>query len=145
MGQFGVTEGEFTCMFIHIFTGVFGQNMWNYKLNELLPFANNLSSLHPTIDQILGIKLGTSFVYFYAGMLLSVSLILAIRTIFTSENRSKSISEFLGFFLLVAMELSWSKMKIYGAYNGVILVNFGIVASLLVCKMIICSVTKVPY
>lgn len=130
-------------MFIHIFTGVYGQNMWNYKLYELLPFSSHISSIHPVVNQIMELKLGTSFVYFYAGMLLTVSLLIVLRTVFSSEDKARSISEFLGFFLLVAMELSWSKMKIYGAYNGVILVNFGIIASLLVSKMIICSVTKV--
>ena len=43
------------------------------------------------------------------------------------------------------MELSWSRMKIYETLNGIILVNFGIIASLLVSKMIICSVTRVPF
>ena len=41
------------------------------------------------------------------------------------------------------MELIWSRMKIYDKYNGIILVNFGIVASTLICKIIICTVTKV--
>ena len=32
---------------------------------------------------------------------------------------------------------------IYEKYVGIILVNFGILASLFICKLIICSVTKV--
>ena len=41
------------------------------------------------------------------------------------------------------MEITWSTFDIYNLYNGVILTNFGVVASFLICKMIICSVTKV--
>lgn len=28
VGQFGVTEGEYTCAIIHIITGIFGQDFW---------------------------------------------------------------------------------------------------------------------
>ena len=41
------------------------------------------------------------------------------------------------------MEFIWFNLAIYEEYNGIILVNFGIIQSLIICKMIISSTTKV--
>lgn len=49
----------------------------------------------------------------------------------------------MGILIIATMELVWSYLDIYSVYNGLILVNFGVMASLLICKLIICSVTKV--
>lgn len=132
-------------MLIHLLTGVFGQKMWALKISTLIPFSSNISSMHPLIDQFFGLELGTVVVYFYAVLLLSVSIFITLKTAFDSNNKWKSCCEFLSFVLLVIMELNWSKMEMYNGYNGIILVNFGIVASLMVSKMIICSVTHVIY
>jgi len=43
---------------------------------------------------------------------------------------------------MVGMEFIWINLPIYNTYNGIILVNFGIITSLIVCKVIISSVTK---
>jgi len=43
---------------------------------------------------------------------------------------------------MVSLEFIWLRVAIYGSYNGLILVNFGIITSLIVCKVIISSVTK---
>lgn len=51
--------------------------------------------------------------------------------------------QFVSLGILILMEFLWSRMKIYEQYSALILVNFGIITSLIVCKMIICSVTKV--
>lgn len=53
------------------------------------------------------------------------------------------VGEYLTFGLMVGMELIWMGLWIYEKYVGIILVNFGILASLFICKLIICSVTKV--
>jgi len=50
--------------------------------------------------------------------------------------------EWLGMIVLVCLEFIWLRLPIYGTYNGLILVNFGIITSLIVCKVIISSVTK---
>lgn len=64
-------------------------------------------------------------------------------TVLSSADKKRSIGEFFSFICLVAMEITWSHTSIYAKYNGIILVNFGLIASTLICKMIICSVTKV--
>ena len=143
VGQFGVTEGEFTCMFIHILTGIFGQGIWTTSILGLAPFLGSLATIHPLINTFLNLKLSLILIYFYAGLLISVSVYITLKTILDSDKKKQCTFEFLSFFVLILMEVSWSKMKIYQTYNGVILVNFGIIASLMVCKMIICSVTNV--
>lgn len=50
--------------------------------------------------------------------------------------------EWSGLILIVIMEFIWMRLPIYNYYGGLILVNFGLVTSLLVCKVIISSVTK---
>jgi hypothetical protein len=37
VGQFGVTEGEYTCAIIHVITGIMGQKFWSIKIADLLP------------------------------------------------------------------------------------------------------------
>jgi hypothetical protein len=37
VGQFGVTEAEFTCLFIHLISGIFGQNVWEISISAIIP------------------------------------------------------------------------------------------------------------
>lgn len=37
VGQFGVTEAEFTCALIHLISGIFGQDFWQISLSIFLP------------------------------------------------------------------------------------------------------------
>jgi hypothetical protein len=68
-----------------------------------------------------------------------------VKTVLTAEKPLKSLGELVPLGILVVMELVWMRLPIYEKYSAIILVNFGIVASLLVCKVIICSVTKVTF
>jgi len=70
-----------------------------------------------------------------------------ISALITSNNRLRSIGELLPAILMIGIELIWMRLIIYEKYNGIILVNFGILAALFVSKMIISSVTKMtlPY
>jgi len=43
---------------------------------------------------------------------------------------------------LLFMEYIWMQLGIYDKYNGIILLNFGVLLSLTICKMIVSSVTK---
>jgi hypothetical protein len=42
-----------------------------------------------------------------------------------------------------SLEFVWFSNPVYASMAGPILINFGIVISLIVCKLIICSTTKV--
>jgi hypothetical protein len=45
VGQFGVTEGEYTCAIIHIITGIFGQDFWQIRISSFIPFEGIVDSL----------------------------------------------------------------------------------------------------
>lgn len=89
VGQFGVTEGEFTCMFIHILTGIFGQSMWSNTIVEVLPFT--LETSNEIVLTILNFKLGMALVFFYGGMLLSMCIVMTTVTILSNHNKVKQI------------------------------------------------------
>ena len=49
-------------MFVHLFTGVFGQSMWALKLTQLVPFLSSLAGIHPAVNSFLNWNLGTLIV-----------------------------------------------------------------------------------
>ena len=82
--------------------------------------------------------------YFLGILLPTLGLISFIKMIVSNqESRLRMFLEWSGLILIVAMEFIWMRLPIYEHYNGVILINFGLITSLLVCKVIISSVTKV--
>lgn len=131
-------------MFIHIITGIWGQEVWQTSILQLLSLSPaDLAVVPPFFLKYLDMNLGPMVVYFYSTLLCLVLVYTILNTLIFSKDKSRTVLEFFSFALLVLMELTWSNMSIYAEYSGIILVNFGIVASTLVCKIIVCSVTKV--
>ncbi len=58
-------------------------------------------------------------------------------------RRLKPLGEFFTLAIILSIEFIWLNLSIYEQYNGIILVNFGVIMSLIICKIIISSVTKV--
>ena len=120
--------------------------MWQITLSEILMIPSAvMASLPSIIVQALSMTLTTTIVYFYGGLLLAMCVYMVAKTTYESHNKFACITEFFSFTLMVLMELTWSNLDIYNKYNGLILVNFGVIASTIVCKIIICSVTKVLF
>lgn len=144
VGQIGVTEGQHLCMLVHILTGIYGQRMWQIKPINFLPqqFLNYAKS-HDFINNMLSITLGTTLVYFFSVLTLAMSLVMFFRTLPQAKSKFEAASQYLSSILLVIMEIAWSRTKLYDHYSGLVLVNFGFLASLILCKLIICTVTKV--
>lgn len=51
VGQFGVTEGEYTLVVVHFLTGLYGQDFWKIKAADILPaslthYQNSHKILH---------------------------------------------------------------------------------------------------
>lgn len=145
VGQFGVTEGEYTLVIVHFLTGLFGQDFWRVTAADFLP-ASLLAhkETHPLLNHILTSDLGTVIIHGFAISISIMIVYMILRTLYVAQDRTQAIGEFFSICLLAVMELTWSTFTIYELYNGVILTNFGIIASFLISKMIICSVTKVP-
>lgn len=144
VGQIGVTEGQHLCMLVHILTGIYGQRMWQIKPINFLPqqFLNYAKS-HVFITKMLSITLGTTLVYIFSALVLLMAFVMFFRTLPQAKSKFEAASQYLSSMLLVIMEIAWSRTKLYDHYSGLVLVNFGFLASLILCKLIICTVTKV--
>lgn len=61
-----------------------------------------------------------------------------------SKNTVEAASQYFSSILIIIMCIVWGSTNFFDSYCGLILVNFGVVASLVLCKLIICTVTKMP-
>lgn len=53
VGQFGVTEAEYSLGLVQLLTGIYGQNMWKISLSDLLPSTlTQYKNLHPLLEYI---------------------------------------------------------------------------------------------
>lgn len=133
-------------MLIHILTGIFGQGFWAISLDFLLPesLTAGLYSSYPLIQTIMSLKVKEAVVYIIGVLLPLLSIVSFGRMIMNNqESKIKMFFEWLGLLLIIAMEFVWFRLPIYSKFTGIILVNFGLITSLIVCKVIISSVTKV--
>lgn len=82
VGQFGVTEGEFTCMFIHILTAIFGQDMWSIRVGAMLPkiLLSPLLEMWPN-SNLEEVKVGSIVIYFYGYLLFGLCIFSIVRTL----------------------------------------------------------------
>jgi len=130
-------------MLVHILTGIFGQKMWQITPLSVLPSKLTLTlKNYSWISKILKVTLGTSLVYLFAVVILILTVYMFIDTLKKAKNAFEAASQYLSSVLLVIMEITWSTTLLYEHYSGLILVNFGFLASLILCKLIICTVTK---
>lgn len=72
VGQFGVTETEYLCAFIHIITGIFGQDFWQINLSSFMPKFVNAS--FPALNSI---KIG-SLIAIGMGMIIFLIVIYSV-------------------------------------------------------------------
>lgn len=144
-GGLGITEYEIICILIHLITGIYGQAMWGFSLEFILPqsITASLSSLHPILQTILALKAKVAIAYLLGSLLLLSGIFRFMKTISsTNESTIKMSFEWLWLVLIIGMEFIWFKLPIYNRYCAIILINFGIITSLIVCKVIISSLTK---
>jgi len=91
----------------------------------------------------LKLELGGFIAYYFGGLIIALSLYSFIHTFISSETHMKPIKECFTFYIIVACEICWFDLAFYQQYSGVILLNFGLLSSLIICKVIISSVAKV--
>ena len=140
VGQFGVTEVELISLIIHLLTGIFGQGLWQFKLRDILPLS---WSSHEILSEAMELKLGGFIAYYFGGMIFLSCLYVFVTTIISSKNKVKPIRECLTFYLIVGLMVIWYNTSFYDQFKGMVLLNFGLLCSLIVCKVITSSVTKV--
>ena len=92
VGQFGVTEAEFTCFFIHILTGIFGQQMWQTSLMNIFGIPQSfISSLPSALANVFSLNLGPVVIYWYSTLLIVLIIFQVGRTIVTSADKLRSM------------------------------------------------------
>ena len=141
VGQYGVTEAEFTLIFVYLITGFFGTDFWFIRVSDVLPLVIKKNNI--ALYTLYKMKFSEILIYGLGSLFLLMNIYLIFKTILQSKEKKKTCLQFSSLLIMIVMEISWSRLEIYGEYSGFILLNFGIIQSLLICKMIICSVTKV--
>ena len=106
------------------------------KCDSLLFFV----SLPPEIG---GVRFTSVLLYGFTSIMYIMSLGAFLMNIFSLKNKLSSTAEFFSVLLIIAMEFMWVDYRFYAQYEGVVLLSFGMLVSLLASKMIISSVTKV--
>ena len=76
VGEFGVTESEYSLIFFHLITGIFGQSVWSTTVGSLLPSI--VTQLIPVLDDI---QLGRMMAYGYTGLIFSLCVYSYLSTI----------------------------------------------------------------
>ena len=143
VGQFGVTEGELIAFFMHLITGVKGQGFWAIQLLDVLP--NEAISLIPPelLEVVAPLKLGGVVCYSVGGLMYISSVYIFLKTVFNTGHLLKPFKEWFTILTIIGMELLWYRLSLFNEYQGLFLMNFGLMSSLIACKLIISSVTKV--
>jgi hypothetical protein len=129
-------------MIVHLLTGIYGQDFWQIRIRELLPsdwtFSDNI-----IVTGTLELKLGGFTAYYFGGIIFFSCLYLFFTTILSSKDKIKPIRECLTFYLIIVLMVIWYNTSFYDEFKGLVLLNFGLLCSLIICKVIISSVTKV--
>lgn len=143
VGQFGVTEAELSAMIVHLLTGIFGQDFWQVRVREVLPEAVTSLSSNAFFEWTLDLKLGGFTAFYFGGLIFFSCLYIFLSTLISSVDKKKPFRECCSFFIMVLLVVVWFYSSLYDQFKGMILLNFGLLFSLMNCKVIISSVTKV--
>lgn len=150
MYNFGVTELQFICAGMFFTAFAFGSQFWEATVVNALPsfltklLEKNFSS--PYLTMWLNSQMKSSIVN---GIILMFIIILigAMRSNWKHIRTTKkeALSQFVPISVVIAMEYIWYRNSIFASYAGLIMTSFGLLVSLLTCKLIICSMTKMKY
>ena len=120
-------------------TALFGQDIWLITFGSFMP-----SSLIVTYSWFAHVKIGTFIAYSF-GIAFFFMIMYGILSTVYQTKKLNSFGEYFTLVILLLICFVWFNLGLYEQYTGLILINFGIVESLLICKMIISSVTKVIF
>lgn len=92
MGQFGVTEGEYTLVVVHFLTGLYGQDFWKIKAIDILPASlTNLKDSHKLFHYIFTEDLGTVVIHGFAITIVITILYVLIGTLIKAHDRAQAL------------------------------------------------------
>jgi ethanolaminephosphotransferase len=86
LGQFGVTEAEYTVVIVHILTGIFGQHFWKFTLAQILPQSfSDIINIHPLINHYINEDIGTLIIHGFAVAILLVIVVGFFKTLYEAK------------------------------------------------------------
>ena len=94
------------------------------------------------LTMFLKIEFGGMVCYFFGIFIFGYTMYELVKTLWETKSL-KSLKECFSLFVLIVSCWVWMKFTFFKENIGIILFCFGMMIALLVCKMIISSVTKV--
>jgi hypothetical protein len=91
----------------------------------------------------VNLKLGGLIAFGFSVFVIILTVYQIGKAILKSSDRMQALGSYLPIALIVGVEMIWVRFSFYDKYRGLVLLNFGLLCSLIICKVIISSVTKV--
>ena len=142
VGQFGVTEAQLVSITIFTLTGIFGQSFWKITLLEILPSFLSTAISSTFLHFLLKMGIGSITTHYFAYFILLICTFETLRT-FYQVRKLSPIKECLSLFIFLGTCSVWDYFPFFNDYVGIVSFTFGLLIALLICKIIISSVTKV--
>jgi hypothetical protein len=89
-------------------------------------------------------KIGGALSYYVGILVIILSLLEFVKTV-VKERKLKPVMECFSLFVINPLFCFWIRFSFIEPFIGVVLFGFGMLMSLLVCKIIISSVTRVLF
>jgi hypothetical protein len=89
-------------------------------------------------------KVGGALTYYLGILVIILSFFEFVKTV-VKQRKLKPVMQCFSLFVINPLFCVWIHFSFIESYLGVVLFGFGMLMSLLVCKIIICSVTRVLF
>jgi len=145
VAYFGVTEGELVICASLVIAGIFGPDAWDTSVADILGVVGlsfDTSGMNVFFAWLLtaGLKiivLRTMYV-----VVSSITIYFIITTLMVAKDKFMAIAQFIPVSLLLLTLHCWSYLPIFKKDPAVILLSSALIFSLITCKLIIGSLTK---
>lgn len=92
VGQFGVTEAEYTLVVVHFLTGIYGQGMWKITLEDIVPEAlSSLKNVHPLLNYAFTEQVGPVIVHGFAVTIAITIVYMVIHTLWGYSEKKQAL------------------------------------------------------
>lgn len=118
--------------------------MWSIPLVTVLPDSIVSGISNQFFINLINQPFGGLVAYNFGYLTLALALFTFIKTVIEMK-KFRPVLECFSYFVFVAICVLWFNFSFFHQQNGLVLLCMGFVVSLLVCKIIISSVTKVTF
>ena len=126
-----------------VLTGIFGQSFWKISLVEIVPASITNKITNKVLLTAFKMNIGGMIAYYIGLLMIVLASFQFFKTIVKSQKKLKPLLQCLSLFIIMPLFSAWLFFSFFKAHIGIVLFSFGLLMSLLVCKIIISSVTRV--